>query len=321
MSDLKESVRGAIANYVSSKLETHTEADVLRVIRDQAMLLFERQSIIDMLDADPMEQLSSVRPEVNKIKNMLEVIACNRVVTHEGYSSIEATVQWKQDGTMSKQVKEYLQFYFKYERRPMRPEDIVAAQVDFGSDKESLKLAGNHIGYVIDVSKDHGERERLLTVEVWARGDGPSQGKPEPLLASADDWEDMDENDDMDEAGKSDDEAMEAQAEEILDDSLDGQVRKVDDEEKQSGKSQSDKFAAYIDPDILAKLINWSSLELDETEYFFLLMTFPFYEQEWDLVGFVLDVVFAEDDSYDDVNFDAVEFDKDDEAGAASESD
>lgn len=68
MSDLKDSVKSAIEAYVQSKQETHTQLDVLRMIRDQASLLFERQAICDALDADPMKQLQHVRAQVERIK-------------------------------------------------------------------------------------------------------------------------------------------------------------------------------------------------------------------------------------------------------------
>jgi hypothetical protein len=337
MSDLKESVRNAIANYVSSKLESHTEADVLRVIRDQATLLFERQTIVDVLDSDPMEQLAGAKSQVDKVKAMLEVISCNRTVTHDGFSSIEATIQWKQQNgkMMDETVKEHLQFNFKYERRPMRPEDVVSGQVNFGGPE--LHPVGNHISYTIHLSKDHGEREQLMTVEVWAPGDGPSQEKAEPLVADGDDWEDMDEREEMDEeGGKSDDDDMDAQPDETKEDEMDSPPLQQGELAKRAASSKSDKFAAYIDPDALENLTEWSSLELSVPEYFFLLMTFPFYEQEWDLVGFVLDTVFSDDDGdddgggdsgdedkedYDDASLDAVEFDKDGEEVGASDSD
>jgi hypothetical protein len=42
---------------------------------------------------------------------------------------------------------------------------------------------------------------------------------------------------------------------------------------------------------------------IDESTAFFILMTFPFYEQEWDIVGYVLDEVFGhEGDGSDEDN-------------------
>ena len=68
MSDLKDSVQAAIASYVQARKDTHTAVDVLRMIRDQANLLYERQMICDALDADPMEQLKDVQMQVKRIQ-------------------------------------------------------------------------------------------------------------------------------------------------------------------------------------------------------------------------------------------------------------
>ena len=63
---------------------------------------------------------------------------------------------------------------------------------------------------------------------------------------------------------------------------------------KRDENKELDCYAAYMDPKTLTDLLMWSQLEMDEYTVFFLLMTFLFYEHEWDLVGFVLDTVFAE---------------------------
>lgn len=68
MSDLTSSVRAAIAAYVQQQSDTHMQADVLRAIRDQSTLLYESQVVYDALDADPMEQLSSVAKQIARAK-------------------------------------------------------------------------------------------------------------------------------------------------------------------------------------------------------------------------------------------------------------
>jgi hypothetical protein len=68
MSNLKGSVQAAIASYVQSERDTHTQVDVLRMIRDQASLLYERQVICDALDSDPMERLQQVKPQIKRIQ-------------------------------------------------------------------------------------------------------------------------------------------------------------------------------------------------------------------------------------------------------------
>ena len=58
-----------------------------------------------------------------------------------------------------------------------------------------------------------------------------------------------------------------------------------------------DTYMVYLDPDLLNQFLEWSHLSpMNEATAFFLLMTFPFYEHEWDLVGFVLDQAFGDGD-------------------------
>lgn len=72
-------------------------------------------------------------------------------------------------------------------------------------------------------------------------------------------------------------------------------------------KQNKDRFEAGMDPDVVAILVSHLvSLSSDNDEnvttgtfaditMFFFLMTFPFYEHEWDLVGFLLQAVFDSD--------------------------
>ena len=75
MSDLKTSIQTAITSYVQSKKDTHTQVDVLRMIRDQASLLYECQTICDALDSDPFAQLQHVQPQIKRIQVSLIVVS------------------------------------------------------------------------------------------------------------------------------------------------------------------------------------------------------------------------------------------------------
>jgi len=64
-----------------------------------------------------------------------------------------------------------------------------------------------------------------------------------------------------------------------------------------------DKYIAYLDPDLLHEFVamNLGAIgkqysSINEATVFFILMTFPFYEHEWDIVGMVLDEVFGHED-------------------------
>jgi len=78
-----------------------------------------------------------------------------------------------------------------------------------------------------------------------------------------------------------------------------------------------DSYIAYLDPDLLHEFVamNFGAIgkensSIDEAAVFFILMTFPFYEHEWDIVGMVLDEVFGHE--HDDDDGDDVDGDKDD---------
>ena len=205
----------------------------------------------------------------------MEVISSTRVETLDGHIRTNVVVEWKRDDRMN-MVTSNVRLTFHYERRRRNENN---------TDENSKQ---SQIIYTIDVAKDYGPRERLLTIEVWALGEGPSVEAAEPLL-DEEEWKEDD--DDFD--------AMDASTEDVA-------------TTKQEDTKKSDRYAAYMDPETLADLLTWTQLDMDEYTVFFFLMTFPFYEHEWDLVGFVLDTVFAE--SIDEGNGD--DYDEYDENGS-----
>lgn len=208
-------------------------------------------------------------------QSIMKVLSCSRIVTLDGYSRNDAVIEWAKDSAM-KGVLSNVQLTFHYEQRR----------------KEHSNNNDSRIVYTIDVAKDYGEKQRLLVVEVFAKGDGPSSTPAEPL--EDDEWEDADNQDD----------AMDAESEPV--------VETV----KEQGETQQecDRFAAYMDPDVLSDFIKWTQLGMDEYTTFFLLMTFPFYEHEWDLVGFALDSVFGEAMEEDEV----IEIERGEDDGSSS---
>ena len=65
---LQTVTRNAIETLLQSQNESHTALDVLRTMREEASLLYERQQILDALDADPMKQFGDCRAECERIK-------------------------------------------------------------------------------------------------------------------------------------------------------------------------------------------------------------------------------------------------------------
>jgi hypothetical protein len=203
----------------------------------------------------------------------MEVISSTRVETLDGYAKINGVVEWKRDDDM-KDVASNVRLTFHYERR--------LVQNNGNADHNSRR---SQIMYTIEVAKDFGPRERLLTIEVWAVGEGPSVEPAQPLDEEL--WTDDDDDDD----------AMDASTEEIS-----AKRASMNDvaTTKREEKKESDRYAAYMDPETLTDFLTWTQLEMDEYTIFFFLMTFPCYEHEWDLVGYVLDAVFGETDDDDD---------------------
>jgi hypothetical protein len=73
-SDLKQKVKIAINNFVASRTSNdHGDIaiDVLRVVRDEAALLMERQTIVDAFDSDALKFYDgdeSLKIQVERIK-------------------------------------------------------------------------------------------------------------------------------------------------------------------------------------------------------------------------------------------------------------
>jgi hypothetical protein len=255
MSDLVSSVQHAILQYVASKHETHTDADVLRVIRDQASLLYERQLCLDALTQDPLQQLHPfASPWLQSLPSSLSVVDSHRLVSpHDGYCWIDAVIQIKTS------APHFVQISFRYERLPLT-NDV----------PPGIKPGGTHVSYTIEVNQDFEPRQTLLKVDCWAAGQGPSMEPALPLHG----WDD-------------DDDEMEQDADMTVE------------------PPTTDKYHVEFEVPLLQQLQQWCGWTAMPTDtVVFLLLTFPFYEHEWDLVGFVLDTVFGDDEDDDGIEFD-----------------
>jgi hypothetical protein len=252
----------------------------------------ETQDVKDMLDSDPMEQFGEIRPQVERLKKLLQVTSCSRVRTGSDYCGIHAVVTLEQCSN--------LQLTFRYERKP---------RVE-GS-------AGCHVFYSIELSQNHGPRENLLVVQVWAPKNVPST-EPAVCVQEAfqaaegeddeeDGWEDTDEGDEDGQGERvtppaivSDDSRPQSNKKQKISNSPSDERSDnyTDHEEVEETK---DSYIAFLDPDVLQNLLESAGLlPMGEGNAFFLLMTFPFYEQEWDIVGYVLDQIFGSESDDED---------------------
>eukprot|EP00980_Cylindrotheca_fusiformis_P030656 scaffold25176_cov191-Cylindrotheca_fusiformis.AAC.6 len=278
MSNLRPQVRSAIQSFLLSQDGNQTPSDVLRVIEEEAALLRETEDVSSLLQRDPYEQFEDVKPQVERLRSMIQVVSCTRVRAR--YSvSIDAVVAIDNG--------QNLQLTFKYEQKP----------------REATK--GSHVWYSIEMSQNYLQRENLLVVQVWAPGDAPCTTSPAVCINEVDEedlWEDMEDDNDVD-VGTLDAKAPQHGASNASKDSPPSSPRthkklklstppqsQSNDEEVET----CDSFMAFMDPDLLHTFIDATGIgPLDEDTAFFLLMTFPFYEHEWDLIGFVLEAVFG----------------------------
>ena len=276
--------------------EEHVLEDVLRAFADQSNLLLQTELLRSALTSDPFEHFindETQKTTMERLKRLAQVVDHHRVATKTGYSSIQATVRLPADSTMRPTVQTHVQLSFRYERT---------------ADGDNTT-----VWYSIDLSKDHGPSERMLWVHVWALGNTPAPGRARNVESNNDDeeddlWSDMEE-----------DETSTAQ----IMNNANGDVRKngctatptttatntQDDDDDGGGEDTEepcDRFVAGIDPDLLTQFLQWTRLgPLDDLTAFFLLMTFPFYEHEWDIVGLLLDAVFGMDGEDDDDGMDS----------------
>lgn len=356
MSSLQDQVRTALQSFIQSHEGYELPSDILRIFRQEANLQLETEAVRDMITADPFETFEEIKPKAwERLKQSLRVTACERIWTGADYARIHAQVSipcktivtssnkkttTTKTTSSSSKSNDILQLTFLYERKP----------------REGGSIEGCHVTYSIELSRNHGERERLLHVQVWAPDIVPSS---EPAIciqdafenaADGDDdndgeedgWEDIDDDDD-DEDGVDDDNDH-GNVEEVDEGPLDGATVSTEDspsmmdirlkkkqktangnndtknimasgadvepsttnennnnEDEQDKMETRDQYVAFLDPDVLLSLYeSLGLLPIEDAPAFFLLMTFPFYEQEWDLVGFVMEQYFGGDGDSDD---------------------
>lgn len=288
-SSLKEAARAILKTFVVDEEKTgeNIAIDVLRVLHNEAQLLYETQCIRDMFDQDPFECYkndANLQQLIKRFQESLQVTSCHRVEMANNYCLTEAVIQYNEPRqTLSPFHKKQklpfsdpLKLHFKYEREP------------------ASASTATSIWYSIDLSRGHGPKESLVVIRVWADDNKPSKL---PALSvdeaeNDDEWEDIDESDDV--------EAKQANLVTVKGiESDENEKDAVESQDSNAGNDESsrDRYACYVDPDILRKFLETTQLtSLDEATSFFTLMTFPYYQHEWDLVGFVLDSVFGHDD-------------------------
>ena len=71
-------------------------------------------------------------------------------------------------------------------------------------------------------------------------------------------------------------------------------------ENNNTSSGGGDRFGVYIHPENVVAFLDRTNLNLNDRSVFYFLLTFPFYEHEWDIPGFVFGALFDDDDDDDD---------------------
>ena len=331
-SELTNSVRSAITAFVANKTSDgeHLPADILRIVRDEASNLLERQLICDTLDADPYklcEDDKDIRRQMKWFQQILNVVSCSRTKTLEGRVNFHCVVELSRDAKMNKNVRDCIRLEFTYDRSPVSYSDYCSGSsqgclLDDDDDDGNASMAtgtntigvkahkGTRVMYSIDFSRDYGQKQRLITIEVMASGEAPSAEQAIPMEDDDDDnskgdreeddedvWEDYDEDGEPEEESA---EKMDAEDEKGAEATY--KLKSENASKKTAANVMTtfvgdgkDRYAAYVDPESLYEFLSCTGLLFDEATTIYFLMTFPFFEHEWDLLGFLLDAVFGGD--------------------------
>lgn len=308
----------------------------------------------------------------------MSVISCERTTTLEGYSSIRAVIELKNDGMM-RGVNDNVRLHFTFVREPQQNEtddttnngydakrddeeknhDADVEESSYSEDAGKRKRRTNNpcsetcnkrtctqqqdetdvdtmmsndsdnnnerftpktiVTYKIDMSVDYGQMETLLGVDIYALGEHPSIEEAVPMMHE-EDGEDDDDEEDVDQMS-ADDEGDDSHADcggaeeekEVpnsrTDDNNDfEEIEMTDTDDSQSAQGDAgkgDRFGVFVDPQCIVGFLDRVNMNMNEQSVIYFLLTFPFYEHEWDMSGFVLSSMFDDDDD-DDVNDDDV---------------
>jgi len=195
------------------------------------------------------------------------------------------------------------------------------------------------VTYKIDYSIDYGQQHQLLGVDIYALGKYPSVEEAVPMFDDDIDDDDGqlgqqgfdNEEDNMNGSGDEDDSKLTFVKQEENDkkQSTNGEefedVVMSDDDGDNIGKeccnNQSccneadttnndndidnendggDRFGVHINPENVVSFLDYMNINFNEQSVFYFLLSFPFYEHEWDISGFLLTALFDDEDEVDE---------------------
>ncbi|CAJ1906583.1 unnamed protein product [Cylindrotheca closterium] len=299
MSNLRPSVRSAIKSFIQTQDGSQIASDVLRVIHEEALLMKETEDTRDMFETDPFEAFEKMKSQIRQFKSMIQVTSCSRVRTRKYVAN---------DAVVTIDNGKDLQLTFRYEQKPRE-----------GTTK------GTQIWYSIEMAENsYSERQNLLVVQVWSPGDAPCTDTAAVCIndqmmeeeENEDDlWSDIDDDEEVVHEVNAETKKQNPPSTSPANDRNPSKRAKLSENSGAAPQAQGnegeqedddehencDTYMAFMDPELLHSFLTATKFgPMDEDTAFFLLMTFPFYEHEWDLIGFVLSEVFGSDEDLED---------------------
>lgn len=253
----------------------------------------ETEDTRGMFETDPFEAFEPIKSQIRRFQSMIQLTSCRRVRTRQYVSN---------DAIVTIDNASGLQLTFRYEQKP----------------RQGTK--GTQIWYSIEMAPNsYSERQNLLVVQVWSPGDAPCTDNPAVCIndqmmeedeENEDDlWSDIDEDEEIqnETTGITNTSSVNAINDQNptkrakLNENSGAETQTEGADEAEEEEENCDKYMAFMDPELLHAFLGATKLgPMDEDTAFFVLMTFPFYEHEWDLIGFVLSEVFGSEEDGED---------------------
>ena len=264
---LKDQVQHCIHQFLTLQQDSgqYIEEDILRHFIEISKLQLETQQMRQAFVRNPFVEHSTATNHVTQYFLSLQprVRDCHRTCTREGYSHIQALVSCDQAN---------LQFSFQYERTQSSLTYLIRTLSSVPSKEEPLSSSASSCFVPI------------LWLHLWHQGQ-PSSHPPELI-----------QNDDDDEEEEEDNETMDTTSVAVL--------PTTETNEDETAKPKTDRYYAGMDVEYIMEswgsgkdsIISHCSSNSEESDIFFLLMSFPFYEQEWDIVELLWRAIFDMDD-------------------------
>jgi hypothetical protein len=284
-----------------------TTEDLLRMYHDQISRMVITEKVHSALISDPFQHLKENIPDeiMSNIVDCIHVVSHHSVTTMDGYVRTEAIVRLSSkhhDVATNK-------------KRPRKGVNCLCEfiELQFTYLRTSMLVDTSTISYNIDMIRSSSNKPPipLLWINIYAANNVPSSVAINMCDNSSDDneWSDID-SDSTDRNSNDSLHRKQALSGDVNGDIETDTLHKVNinclGSTREITSSNVDRYEAGMDLCVMKQVVQFlqqpcisSSVdintEFDDATMFFFLMTFPFYEHEWDIVGYLLKAMFDGD--------------------------